>query len=100
MPATKRKTNSRLAAMLSGLTGFPAESFGDMPVLLCRGSMEILVEGCRSILEYGETKIRLDMGDRTTAIEGENLSMSDFHRNCLTVRGKITAVRWEGGPHA
>lgn len=95
MSAAKRNNRSRLAAMLSELTGFPVESLSDMPVLLCKGSMEILTEGCRSILEYGDTRIRLDMGRETLCVEGENLSMSDFHRNCLTIRGCIRRIGWE-----
>lgn len=95
MPELPRKKGSRLASAIAGLTGFPPESLIDLPVLLCRGSMEILVEGCRSILEYSETRIRLDMGWQCVSVEGEALTMADFHRSCLTIRGRITGIRWE-----
>ena len=95
MPDTPRKNRSRLAAMLSDLTGFPVESLSDIPVLLCKGSCEMLAEGCRSILEYSENRIRLDMGKETLVIEGEKLTMSDFHRDTLTIRGSICSIRWE-----
>ena len=95
MSQKKRKKHFRLTALLADLTGFPPESLTDMPVLLCRGTMEILTEGCRSVLEYDDARIRLDMGREILCVEGEGLTMSDFHRNYLTIRGKIFRILWE-----
>ena len=89
------KSGLRLAEMVSSLTGFPTESLTDMPVLLCKGAFEMQVEGCRSILEYGGERIRLHMGRENLTVEGCGLTMSAFHRNCLTIRGSITGIRWE-----
>ncbi|MBR4959688.1 MAG: YabP/YqfC family sporulation protein [Clostridia bacterium] len=95
MSRTKRKKRYRLAALLADLTGFPPEGMADMPVLLCRGTMEVMTEGCRAILEYSGSRIRLDMGREILCVEGEGLTMSDFHRKCLTIRGNISRVLWE-----
>lgn len=95
MPSTQRKRKISLAEMLSSFTGMPPESLSDMPVLLCRGTMEIQVEGCRSILEYSGDVIRLHMEKEILTVEGTGLAMSDFHRNCLTIHGQITGLRWE-----
>ena len=95
MSGAKRKKKNWLTALLADLTGFPPEGLTDMPVLLCRGTMEVMTEGCRAILEYGDTRIRLDMGREILCVEGEVLTMSDFHRNCLTIRGDIRRVLWE-----
>lgn len=95
MSSKKRNHKNVLAAMLADLTGFPVESLSDMPVLLCKGSGEVLAEGCTAILEYGDTRIRLDMGRQILCVDGECLSMADFHRNCLTIRGSIRSIGWE-----
>ena len=95
MPEVQRKNRIRLSEMISSLTGFPAESLTDSPVLLCKGSQEILVVGCQSILEYSGGRIRMHMGREKLTVEGEGLHMSDFHRNCLSIRGRITGLRWE-----
>ncbi|MBQ4606692.1 MAG: YabP/YqfC family sporulation protein [Clostridia bacterium] len=95
MPKAQRKNRFRLSEMIAGLTGFPAESLTDIPVLLCKGTQEIQVEGCRSILEYSGERIRMHMGRETLLVEGEELHMADFHRNCLSIRGRIAGIRWE-----
>lgn len=95
MPNAQRKNRIRLAEMVSSLTGFPMESLTDIPVLLCKGAQEMQVEGCRAILEYSGDRIRMHMGKEILHVEGADLHMSDFHRNCLTIRGRIAGIRWE-----
>ena len=95
MPEMHRKTGAGLPKILAGITGAPLECLCDLPILVCKSSVEILAEGCRSILEYGDSRIRLDMGWHCVSIEGEALNLADFQRNNLTIRGKITAIRWE-----
>lgn len=85
----------KIAQRLSSLTGLPPEGFCDMPILLCRSNMELQVEGCRAILAYSDTEIRLDLREMQLIIEGTALQMSDFHGRCLTIRGKIAGQRWE-----
>jgi len=95
LPKIQQKNRIKLAEMISSLTGFPAESLSDIPVLLCKGTREMQVEGCRSILEYSGDKVRLHMGKEILTVEGKDLHMSDFHRNCLSIRGWISGIRWE-----
>ena len=95
MPEMFRKTGAALPKVLAGITGAPLECLCDLPVLVCKSSVEILAEGCRSILEYGDTRIRLDMGWQCVVIEGESLTLADFQRNNLTIRGRIAGIRWE-----
>ncbi len=96
MPITQ-KIRQHMAHGLSTWTELPPEGFIDMPILLCRGDTEIQVEGCRSILAYGDNKIRLRLhgSEKVLCIEGAGLRMSDFHQRCLTVRGRITGIVWE-----
>lgn len=91
----KPKLRQKVAMGLSALTGLPPEGFCDMPVLLCRGNSEIQIDGCRAILSYSNTEIRLDLFDLRLTVSGTSLQMSDFHGRCLTIRGTITGCRWE-----
>lgn len=88
----------KIARGLSALTGLPPEGFCDIPILLCRGDMEVQVEGCQAILAYSDTQIRLRMHGSNTilCIQGTKLRMSDFHQRCLTIRGRIKEIVWEG----
>ncbi len=95
MPESKEKNIHPVGKALSNLTGFPIEGLCDIPVLLCKGTMEVQVEGCRSILEYGDTRVKLNLGKEMLTVTGSALALSDFHRNCLTVRGQITTLSWE-----
>ncbi len=95
MPEHTKKRKHPVGNALSRLTGFPVEGLCNMPVFLCKGRAEVAVEGCRSILEYSDTRIRLHMGDDVLTVQGEGLSMSDFHRDALTIRGHIRGTIWE-----
>ncbi len=95
MPESMKNKNHPIGKALSQLTGLPVEGLCAVPVLLCKGTLELQAEGCRSILEYSDTRIRLSMGKENLTIAGEGLSMSEFHRDCLTVRGRIVGLEWE-----
>ncbi len=95
MPEFMEKKNHPIGKALSHLTGLPVEGLCGVPVVLCKGTLELTAEGCRSILEYSDTRIRLSMGREKLTIGGEGLSLSEFHRDCLTVRGKIAMLQWE-----
>lgn len=62
--------------------------------LECGGRTEI--ENCKGILEYDTEKIKLDMGNMWMLLEGDDLIVDTYRKSCITVRGRIFAVRFGG----
>jgi len=96
LPNTPKKHTGSLAQFFSDMTGFPTEALTDIPLLICKGPSEMVTEGCRAILEYSRSRIRLDMRKKILLVEGADLVMSEFRRNSLRIRGQIHRICWEG----
>lgn len=53
----------------------------------CGGALEI--ENCRSILQYDAEKLKLDMGELSVTIEGNELVVDTYQKTLITVRGQV-----------
>ncbi len=67
------------------------------PVLhaACGGALEI--ENCRGILQYDAQRLRLDMGAWTVTIEGDGLTVEQYQKTMMTVRGSVFSVHFGAG---
>lgn len=83
---SKPQVRPRLSELLP--TGENAVLYGDR---------RMTVQGCRRILVYSPTEIRLQLKRRQLVILGCNLECSSFAGGCVTLQGKITQVVSEGG---
>lgn len=90
----KKRGGGNLRAMVASCTGFPMEGIADIPTVYCKGDREVTVDGCGGILMYSDAEIVLKTKCGTCTICGEALSMTDFLRESLTVRGTIACVRF------
>lgn len=70
--------------MISGCTHFEIN-----------GNKEIIIEGCRSILQYDENIIRINTGKMITSFEGRNLQIRCLTQDSLIIEGFITAIRFD-----
>lgn len=62
---------------------------------VCGGALEI--ENCRGILQYDAQRLRLDMGAWTVTIEGDGLTVEQFQKSMMTVRGNVFSVHFGTG---
>ena len=91
MPIRNRK---KWYEKMSDWLEVPVSTMADIPVFTIRGKREIEVEGCTGSLESEENRIVLAAGrcGRFT-VTGADLTLSDFRRRILLVRGEIASVR-------
>ena len=59
------------------------------------GDKEVLVDGCRKILEYNDVFVKVRTWEMTVNIWGNNLSVSDFGSGSIYISGKIQSVELE-----
>ena len=65
------------------------------------GRRELTAHGCRRILTYGDTLIRLLLeGDTVLAVTGTGLLCTVFRAGCVTMEGHIIALGFEEAEHA
>ena len=61
----------------------------------CGGALEI--ENCRSILQYDAEKLKLDMGELSVTIEGNELVVDTYQKTLITVRGQVFSIHFGYG---
>lgn len=59
------------------------------------GDREVLVDGCKKILEYNDVFVKVRTWEMTVSIWGSELSVSDFGTGSIFVFGKIQSVELE-----
>lgn len=59
------------------------------------GNKEVLVDGCKKILEYNDVYVRVSTWDMNVNIWGNELKVNDFGSGAIFVCGKIQSVELE-----
>lgn len=93
---TLRHEKPTIAERLGELMDIPADLSCGMTLEL-RGRNELLLCGCRQIVEYSNTCIRIVLGKSTLCLLGRRLRMSSYSEGRIVVRGEIDAFDFCGG---
>ena len=73
-------------------SGLPKEIVLNYPKLTLIGENELDVENYKGIIEYSQDKIRLNTFLYVLKIEGEGLELKYVTDECISIKGKITAI--------
>ena len=57
-----------------------------------RFNREAIIDGCRGVADYNETRICLNVDKGLIVIEGEGLSLFSFDEGSAIVRGKFDSI--------
>lgn len=93
----KRHEKRSLPELISLITDIPADVFSGGMTLEMRGRNELLLCGCREIVEYSKTNIRIVQGNCIVCINGRRLEMSSYSDGRITVTGEIDLLDFCGG---
>ncbi len=58
------------------------------------GNQEVVVEGCKGILQYEQEEICLNVGNGQIKVKGTNLSVPVLERHLVQVHGRIDAIEF------
>ncbi len=90
-PSEKRTAlSSRIEQTLDLPTGVLTEA----PRMEFAGNQRVLVEGCRSILEYDEDRIRLRTTAGVVRLLGRDLRMNCLNPACAVITGRLLSVEF------
>lgn len=91
-PGRKRRT--RLYKGISDLFDLPEELLLDVPQIRVSGKEYVFVDNHKGIVEYQNTRIRLDTSAGTLLIKGDGLVLKQLGMERLTIHGVIHAVEY------
>lgn len=69
--------------MLDGMTHFELN-----------GNREVIVDGCKGLLDYDENIVRVNMGKMITAFYGRNFIIKCLTEDSLIIEGFITSIEF------
>ena len=69
-----------------------SEFFVDEPKIEMLGNREMIVEGCKGVVEYGETLIKLSLGENVLSLSGDNLVIKSFDSSVAVITGLICDI--------
>lgn len=72
----------------------PIGAMFNMPHFEMNGNREVIIEGCKGILEYDENIIKINTGKIISQFIGRNLSIKGLGPNDLIVTGFITSIEF------
>lgn len=55
---------------------------------------EVLIEGCRGILEYSDTRIQVSVGRQAVAVIGSDLTVRNMFTQVIVVTGHISGIEY------
>ena len=74
---------------------YPIDAFLDIPSLHFTGMDSLVVEGCRSLLEYSDSRITFDLGDYTASLFGSGLMLGNLSGSAMNVTGAIRSLTFD-----
>lgn len=71
---------------------FPEDAFCDTFSIEIKSNTEIIIEGCKGMVEYDTTQIAVNLGSMIVRISGDCLEISNFSDQQVTIKGIIISV--------
>lgn len=88
-----KKNNQESSQLLSKL----GTAVGHCSMIEVHGDRELLLSGCRGIVDYDSTKIILNTLSGQVFVCGTHLCLSVFRGDILSIEGHITEIKFGGG---
>ncbi len=72
------------------------EMFRDEPRIELTGNREIIIDGCKGVVEYTENNIRISLLENVLSLSGDNLLIQSFDNDVVIINGKISDIDFLG----
>ena len=58
------------------------------------GNREIIIDGCKGVLEYGENTIKLNIGELALCLVGTDMVIESFDSGVAIIRGRFAEINF------
>ena len=79
---------------MTGLLSLPKEIVLNLPLIMATGRDEVNVENYKNLVEFTDTKIRVNTSAGVLAIEGTGLMLKQVTTEQILITGTIKAITW------
>lgn len=69
-----------------------ADLFPDEPKIEMIGNREMIIDGCKGVVEYDEATIKLSLGEYVLSLSGDNLLINSFDNSVAIISGQICEI--------
>ena len=66
-----------------------------VPHIEMQGNREIIIDGCRGILEYAADRIKLNAGSLVISFQGSGLVIKTYSENQTVLAGEVVGIAFE-----
>ncbi len=71
------------------------ELFIDEPKIEMLGNRELIIDGCKGVVEYDESTIKISLGNKVISVLGDNLVIQSFDSSVAIISGTIVEITFE-----
>lgn len=102
MPTNKKKNQKnninkpKLKEKMAEVLELPKEIVLNIPKLTMVGNGGLIIENYKGVIEYEETKVRINTGVGVIKITGEGLIIKEITSENIMVDGKICSIEFTG----
>jgi len=79
---------------MTNLLSLPKEIALNLPLILATGRGEVNIENYKNLIEFTDTKVRINTSAGALTIEGERLSLKQITTEHILITGKIAKMNW------
>lgn len=90
-----RKMKKDISGAVGEKLAIPAETLGEVPVVLLRGKRSISIENHRGITEYKDTTVTVAVKRGCVRVSGNALCIARMTRKSVEIRGTIRTIELE-----
>ena len=91
---TEKEKKASMKSRLSGMLELPKEIMLNLPLVTVIGSEEVTIENYKSVIEYSQTRIRVNTSSGIFKIEGKNLTLKQITSEAVVITGIIGVMAY------
>lgn len=91
----KKKSAKPRQSTVQQALDIPEIARRDVPHIEMQGNREVLVDGCRGVLEYTSDQIKLNAGACVIRFSGSDMTIRAYSENQTEINGEILQIDFE-----
>lgn len=91
MPERRR---GRLGERVAEVLELPREVVFHVPRLVMVGNLHLTIENHRGVVEFGQDRLVVGLGEGQVTVEGEDLAIVRIGREEMAVAGRVSCLRF------
>jgi len=79
---------------MTSVLSLPKEITLNLPLIMATGRDELNVENYKTLIEFTDTKIRINTNSGMLTVEGQRLMLKQITTENILITGKIKGIQW------